>query len=392
MKDVRDEVRVRDDSPTTSVESYRRTLDNLLEVFRKSAGEGVDAYSETATYHAMADAKYLQALASLHRSGLLSSSNLEQRAAEALSRLTAGDISPQAGYALWGLGFAWNGWVPLGSSEPYLITTSMVCRALLEVYAAGAKGVSELKDRSVAGLIYWFETHMCPVGVREQVLVPAYSASVHQPVWNAAAHAAGTIAKESETSRQSVMPLALFLADQRIPTAGWPYAPGRDVIDLVHQAYIVDGLSACLGPEAVEWAALGAFGHFGGFGQFADRVDWCRTRAVIPHKAGIVARALPFGWLVLLPRRARLWSIGELLVVSSRFARAGVERDYWIGLARMVAEIAFSRLSREGDREAQFPRHAMHVAHGLAEYLETLRTLSLARRAKLKDELESPTP
>src|SRR5262245_32375185 len=131
MKETQEEDQVQEELSATSAETLRRTLDNLLEVFRQSAGEGADAYSETPTYLALAEAKYLQALASLHRSGLLSTSNLEQRTSEVLPRLMAANLSSQSGYALWGLGFAWNGWVPLDANEPYLITTSMVARALL---------------------------------------------------------------------------------------------------------------------------------------------------------------------------------------------------------------------------------------------------------------------
>lgn len=68
---------------------------SALEDFESRGGVSVDPYHAEPSYHPMAEAKYLWALAELLDTGLVSSAHFRSRVGQAVERLTGADLAEQ---------------------------------------------------------------------------------------------------------------------------------------------------------------------------------------------------------------------------------------------------------------------------------------------------------
>lgn len=354
----------------------RLYIEKHLHSYELSRGIGVDAYCDAPQFHPMADGKYLQALAVLRSTGLISISHFQQRSFDACARIEINAMKFVEGIS-WGLGFSWRN---LSSTEPFLITSAIVTRGLLDCHCQGlvSEQVTLLLRLGGAGLKAWIRDISIPVN-EEHIALPVYSPNIREPIYNAAAYALGTLKliDESEglvsssTDRLRVME---WIRSRRVAGLGWPYSSSSPVVDLLHQCYILNALSDVFGARSIEQECAEMLGQFAGPCCFADAM-----RLVMGNEESSNARDIP--WLrplgdfevELLPKPARLWSLGELLVLLSRLGLEGKHSEAWVRQGRRVATAIMSRLSAEEDKEARYPRHVMHAVHGLACYLALLR-------------------
>ncbi len=173
----------------------------------------------------------------------------------------------------------------------------------------------------------------------------------------------------------------LFVLDEirsvRAKGVGWIYASGNLVIDLLHQCYILNSLADIHGESLVEESVLEMVG------QFATPEEFSGAIRLVPQ-SGVAANSRDISWarpfdgrsVELLPKVARLWSLGELLIFVSRLTCAGSHRDGWVRLGAKVARLIVSILTSPDAVEAKYPRHVMHAVHGLSCYLSVLRRRS----------------
>ncbi len=355
----------------------RVAVEATLAVYEGRDGRGSDAYNEADICHPMADGKYLATLAVLRRSNLLSMTKFADRANVACARLeeSASRFS-ETGYC-WGLGF---GWRELPPSEPYLISSAVVARGLWDCQRQGLRLElsAKLLAGAGAGLAAWVRELALPVD-STGITLPAYSPGIREPIYNAAAYANGTLKLISDsegTSRSGaeIVPALEWIRARRVAGLGWPYSPESPLVDLLHQCYLLNTFADVFGAQAIESEAAEMVGQFAGPGSFSDAIRIVSDRAEADGGHDI-AWLRPFGaqQLELLPKPARLWSLGELLVLLSRLGLEGERCDAWLRLARRIAEVILARLAAPDDQEVRYPRHVMHAAHGLAAYLAALR-------------------
>lgn len=114
----------------------RVVIDAGVAEYEAAAGVGAGAYCKVPAHHPMADGKYLQLLAVLRRSQLISAARFEAQVGSACDRLREAAQQTAIGWTgwVWGLGFPGR---ELPPSEPFLVTSAVIVRAALECWQQG---------------------------------------------------------------------------------------------------------------------------------------------------------------------------------------------------------------------------------------------------------------
>lgn len=157
-----------------------------------------------------------------------------------------------------------------------------------------------------------------------------------------------------------------WIRSRRLSRLGWPYSPASGVVDLLHQGYLLNTMADVFGVHSVEAASFDLIGQFAGPVGFADVIH-----LLPPGRAKKGGHSIFWIWsfaggdLEIPPNSARLWSLGELLVLVSRLGDDGEQADGWLRLGRSIAVTIMHRLTCDNDDVARFLRHAMHARHSL---------------------------
>ncbi|WKB51080.1 hypothetical protein [Eleftheria terrae] len=352
------------------INDLRTLLSGLLEQFEASEGRSPDAYWEAALFQPMAAGKYLSAVTTLVRTGLLKAEVAGRRLRWSLPTLRQAAVpSPGGEGCSWGLGFSWR---ELPATEPFLITSALVTRGLCDAAAAlpQEREVVDLAEQALRGLDSWC-TRWLAHDAQTGDAIPAYSPGIRRAIYNAAAVAWSVLLDHRpERQREAAEGLSRLWAC-RMPGAGWCYEAGNGVVDLLHQAYLFGAMRSVVSADDIEPHMLSTFS------QFSASTTWLDVVHVVEHQPlGQIghrwARHAGAHWLVLDARPARLWSLGELLRVLSEAATAG-QSAHWLTRAGGVAADVLRRAGAPGEREMVFGRHTMHLAHGLAAYIAAKR-------------------
>ncbi len=319
---------------------------------------GLDAYSREPVYHAMADGKFLSALAASREHGIISEIVYQKFSAAAVERLVQHSIM-QADTAAWGLGFEWGG---LPENEPYVITTCVVARGLAETEGEAAGAL-------LARAVRWLEDR-----ASTDEPLPAFSPHVPRRVFNVIAAWAGVmwVAGQREAAERAFE----WVLSHRVPSVGWTYEPGSVRIDLLHEMYTIDALALAgddlPGRPDLERTARSVLALFSTPDGLLDKADLLDEAAAV-ESVSLARRTIlrPVGdhWLVLHANPARPWSYGETLRVASRFADTGPNEAYWSSTLLRLCEIVVGRweeILRAAGGDHPNPRDTMHLAHGLA--------------------------
>jgi hypothetical protein len=352
-------------------------IDFYLREYKAAEGRGLDAYSDEYLCHPMADGKYLSTLAELYQSNIISLVQFSHSAASACKRLEGVERFPFKQGACWGLDFSWRN---LAVTEPFLITSAIITRGLLDCSSEVllASQAANLLRLGRDGLKGWIRELSIAVDDRGLTL-PAYSPNIREPIYNAAAYALATLRLIDESegrvpSNRDTLHAIEWIRLRRVPGLGWPYSPTSPVIDLLHQCYLLNALADVFGVRSIEHECAEMLGQFAGPCCFADTMRLVRGSEEFADARDIPwLRPLGDCFVEVLPKPARLWSLGELLVLLSRLGLEGKHSEAWVRQGRRVATLIMSRLSAEEDTEARYPRHVMHAVHGLACYLALLR-------------------
>jgi hypothetical protein len=352
------------------------TIDAALSMYEAADGFGYDAYCENYICHPMADGKYLQALAVLFNTKLISLSQFQQRALIVCARIESNSLKCGHGMS-WGLGFSWRN---LPADETFLITSSIVSRGLLDCHCQGllSDQAANLFRLAGFGLKEWIKNLSMLVG-EKNISLPVYSPNIREPIFNAAAYALGTSdlidkLEGRAPSSTNTLQAMQWIRSRHIVGLGWPYSPASPIVDLLHQCYIFNSLADVFGIQSIEEECIEMMGHFAGPCCFLDAIRLVRDKEELLNTRDIPwIRSLGDYIVEALPKSARLWSLGELLVLLSRLGDEGKYSEAWVRQGRQVAEMIVSRLSEKDDEETQYPRHVMHAVHGLASYLALLR-------------------
>jgi hypothetical protein len=350
----------------------------------------------------MAEGKYLSALAVLHAGTLISDKHLQERLSAVCNRLAGSALPMEQEGKAWGLGFVCNN---LPADEPYLITTALVCKGLLQCRRQGGRGkaLDHMLSAGQRGLLALCRQNSIPAVQAVQasfpvvrkafsafftqwpfrtIRIPLYSPGIREPVYNAAATAAACLmllAGEQGKSDAEYRNIGRWIHLQKIAHLGWAYAPGNPTVDLLHQCYILNALADIFGAPAIEEDAAAMLGQFYGCGGLADVLKLENSQSAADSEK-IFREIDKMHSVQVLQRPARLWSLGELLVLVARLGREGRFPQRWLRQGQVIAQDILARMENETDPETSYPRHIMHVVHGLSCYLALLRALARKKR------------
>lgn len=349
------------------INELRALLDHLLTEFEQCAGDTSDAYCDQPVFHAMAAGKYLSAQAEVVRAGLAKPEVVQRKVRSALHGLGTCVLAPPVGEgACWGLSFNRN---DLPADEPYLITTAIVTRGLCDAATAlpSDDECAALADRGLLALRFWC-TQWQALDESSGTEMPAYSRGLKQAIYNAAAVAWAVLHRYDAASKEQAARKLTQIWACRIDGVGWRYDARSHVIDLIHQAYLRDAVSEALPFEDVEAHLLSTCAQFSAARGWVDVVH-----AVHGDAADAVgarwARRWADGWIALDSRHARLWSLGELLLVLAQAAAVSGSAAWFSRASAVAAEVLRRVEHADEEPELKFARHSMHLAHGLAAYI-----------------------
>ncbi len=118
---------------------------------------------------------------------------------------------------------------------------------------------NDMLDQAIRGLDWWCETQTAPVS--KGISLPVYGLNqFRKSIYNAAAYSLGALqlVKENTAHKKSLQ----FVMDEAVDSFGWVYAADNNIIDLLHQWYIINPLIDAFGVTAVSKNALGVIGQF----------------------------------------------------------------------------------------------------------------------------------
>lgn len=357
----------------------RETVDDLIRNYISTDGVGPDAYCESVRNHPMAEGKYLLALGELYRSQLVDPNDLQQQVIGACHRLYDKKISIDGGIG-WGLGFSWRDLPP---TEPYLITTAIVLHGLgsLAELQTPNMQLTRLLHQGLGGLAEWVRKQTAP-HPDLSIELPIFSPGIAEPVLNSAAYALYVLKQYAPDADLRIRTGKMLdaVANLRTEDIGWEYSPSARIVDLIHQSYLLNVLfdSDC---KRIEQQFVELVRLFDSVGGYADKCKILGSKPPEMSSDVLLLRRVGDLYVDVARKPARLWSLGELLVGMSKVAGKSANRAAWKRRAHAVAE-AILEHCKQPSREAQYPRHAMHAAHGLAAYLAFLREQNRESTAK----------
>lgn len=331
----------------------------------------------------MADAKYLLAVMSMVRSELVPHPVGVKLALSVARRLNSSGIQENGGMG-WGLGFPWGS---ADSSMTYTITTSLVAHSTI----VAAQTLGPLCPSECLTLLD--QAHRWLSKVDRVTTDGPHTRSVHLPIfsshkriaitnvvsyWLGALVLAGRqIGGTQELSQAEVVATSDWIFESYIPSIGWPYSPDQRRIDLLHQCYVINGLSLVEPSARLEQVAIQTLALFWDGGRVRDKIDIAPQDEALETRSRAGSTSLQIREnhsLILHSEPARNWSIGELATVIANMARQGRYRRHWTISSRRFIPFSCSALEVELSKNASGPRHAMHLAHGAAEILSVLRS------------------
>ncbi|MGO3648235.1 hypothetical protein [Agrococcus casei] len=313
---------------------------------------------------------------------MISQAVANQWISSALKRLEASTVPFAAGKG-WGLGFR-NGQAP--ADEPYLVTTAVVAAGLRNAAELTLESASELtararllRDVALTGMATWMHpdhTH----GGHHGTGLPYYSPSVPIRIFNAVALALAEVLLDSPYSEAEVWRrYESLIQDEFIPDVGWPYSTDSQVVDLVHQAFIIDSfqIRGISQQRAIDDTLLVFATPFG----YVDAGIAAVSQNAANH--GRLEYAVQRGetWVHRKPSRARVWSLGAHLLVLANALPGDAE---WAHQSRtsarsVAAELIASR-QREDD-DWKFPRQSLFAAVGILALVAREREARTAQKS-----------
>lgn len=359
----------------------KNCVETYLDIYRQRQGESTDPYHPEPLYHPMAEGKYLLTLAALKRAGCLGDIRHEEWLTAAKSRLQAHAIPTGEQ----GIGFGLNfGYKDAAADEPYLITTSIVLRGLLENLAL-LDHTKNIFGSLPQNCLNWM--HNLPkLKIKHTTLhhVPVFSPHNPKIVFNAVAYWAGTLHLASDMGFScqdaSWREVPRWMWETFVPGHGWPYEPESTRFDLLHQCYILNSLRALRSATDLEWMAVQTLSWFAIPGGLMDKYDLQSPEEAVSlaTKSGSVcAHFGPNQAVIMHDEPARMWSWGEMLAVMATMAAQGKLSEYWHASmkrsTRWTTDTWHDGTIEESLSTFGF-RHLMHLAHGLACVLEVLRS------------------
>ena len=349
----------------------RNNIDLYINQYESENGFSIDYYSETSQFHPMAAAKYILTLCSLYRTKLLSHSNLTKKTTITINQLNQCkiELTKKDDMCFWGLNFKYKSYK---RDEIYLITSAIVTQSLCELGSLITEDalLNSVIKKAMNGLEYWTnkETIYCETF---KFNIPLYSKCNNEHIFNASTYAYAIIIKYSDNKevKDSAYRYMDKLYEYRIPNIGWIYTPISNAVDLLHNSYIQNSyfLNKKYSDNINIDESINIICQFTNNSTFFDALA---IKQNYNEWRGGIRRSLNKEYIELTSKNARLWSLGELIVV---LANLNINRNDLI-LEKFSRSIVSNIMLLDFPEEKKYFRHTMHFTHGLALFLEMLRS------------------
>ncbi len=355
-------------------------IDKQMNVFEENNGTSIDAYSDELCYHPMAEAKYLASLSALFSANMMSEPLFDKKVKQSIDRLNEHSVMLEGGFIAWGLGFQFRDY-PV--DEPFLITTAIIASAMVSVVDVGGEKSIATKqlERVVKTLLFWLEEKKTDTG--DGIRIPEYSPGISEPIFNSAAYAIAAVREASRLMKVSISDRAIsdhdscmkWINGYYLARLGWPYSPNNPRVDLLHQAYILNSYATMDGVPSIEQKSIDLIGQFNSsIGYIDSGISHSETNGLFDKNIPVL-RMVGDTYFEVVPKPARLWSLGELLVLVARLAEGGEHKQAWLAYGRKLSAFIMEILD-SGHPETNFLRHTMHALHGLSAHLSVMRKKS----------------
>ena len=329
----------------------------LIERHDRDNGVGPDPHQDRPQRHAMAEGKFLSTVSALKRCGLINTAKFEVLAERSLRRLEDLSSALDSGRGF-GLGFSYSG---AAADVPYTITTAVVTEGLLA--AASQSSLGDFDAMSTATRAWMTNDEV--LVLTGQGRVPKYSLTDEAVITNVVGFWSSVLGEaHADLASQG----RDYVHQSYVKGIGWPYKTGSSRFDLLHACYAA---RSHLEEPADARAVATAVSRFMMPTGFVDKFDLVEIEeAALAVSRASSARALieESRGFVFYDEPARVWSLGELLVVAAMLPGGAILEGFWNSVTRraliQIMAIDFSGVG---------PRHAMHAAHGLAMTLEGAR-------------------
>jgi hypothetical protein len=356
-------------------------------------GYGPDPYCVDEPHdHPMASALYLRGLVNLHR---VTADARYANGVRELAQTFAGQAATQAAPA-WGLPFAWRGRPP---GSPYVVTTCICGLALID-----SLSVHESKEvrRAIVRAASWIADEV-PWHEHGNGAGPMYAPGLPDVATNVVSLTGAFLYRASCLRRNAklrgrALAALRFTMDSQHERGFWqfrePGVPGFSqsvsdaTVDILHSAYVLDGLTLALEAGADREKdlfglrsaiALGMRFYrselFRPSGEALERLvvaSWDRReeRRILRQRDSWHGYLGSRRWLVPSESESRLWGYGAALAAAARAEWTGVApfADA-AAIARTINSTFTSPTGRFSYGRADprtFPRHEAHVFDGLA--------------------------
>jgi len=365
----------------------RAALLGLLDAHHRAGATSADPYEPSPTYHAMADGKFLSALAVARTLDLVDEKAYRAMLEAAEARLAEHSVEPpRSETAAWGLRFGFGG---CGPEEPYLITSAVVVHGLLDHHGELR---TDLEERAIRWLArYPWRDSISVDG--ETITLPRFSPNTPKLVVNAVAYWAAALHRSGrelpDAIARSLHGSGAWLESRFHQAGGWTYTDESPRVDLLHQCYILASALRLLPRAACERMALSILPRFhtaSGWIDKIDLVDEAQALDAAARSGGVSISSAGSTWIVAHHDPARPWSLGELAVVLSQLAAEGPRASYWRALLKRLGATIADAVERAdplgAPPESLHLRHLAHLAHGIACILESFAEERRALDAK----------
>lgn len=357
----------------------------LLNKYEQSEGCSIDYYHDISINHSMADAKFISSISTLYEIGKITLQQYKKLLTPIIDRLTSNCIKIAPDKIAFGLGFPHNN---LPKDEPYLITSSIVLQSLYSTpnIVQKEQKVHELINNGLQGLKKIFFGTM--LANNNSIKMPTYSPKLNCFIYNAAAYGASVLIQSGRINNREIV-----LANKVISSVlnsfqediGWQYSKSNNIVDLIHQCYIVNALFN-MTHEALANSkyVLSIFSTFSPHGEVYDRSKLYKEPELkeILNKKVIGIRKIGNNYLINDNKNARLWSISEFLLLTCNAAiyhKSDKSKFlFYHSLAHDLYQKVVDIINSQ-NIENKYLRHTMHALDALCKYLKLLKIKSTVK-------------
>jgi len=341
---------------------------NIINKYEENRGVGIDQYFNEEMNHPMADGKYLSALSVLFSNKKVSKEFYQLRVSRAIKRLEKSSSIKNDEHAAWGLNFKYKS---IKAKEPYLITSSIVLKGLLDNQEYMPL---ELVKRTVNYLNEY--PYFKLVNNKKKIIVlPQFSENTIEYNYNAVAYWAAMMyvsSKEGLIKDASISLNTLeYIKSLYEAPYGWRYSAVNNRVDLLHQFYILNSLLEKYPIDVVERVGFDVINSFYSDGKFHDKLDTLTFDDSIKLVSKVNAYSLNYlsdeKYYVVYDKGARIWSLGEVLVFTSKLMKTSNHPDYWRRISFSLVKDILEKYSNYLQSNIS-PRDDMHILDGLANF------------------------